>query len=211
MYSGRTELDNFDLDNAWDIINLFEQKIANFCGSPYAVSVDSCTNALFLCLKYIDKPQTITIPNKTYVSVPNTILNAGYNVKFEDFEWSGNYPLRPLDIIDSAVRFKKDMYTSGFQCISFHRRKIIPIGKGGMILTNDREAVEWFRLMRYEGRHLDIYYPEDKFGELGWNMYMTPEDAARGILLMDQLPEENEDTGNWKTYNDLSKQEVFNG
>ena len=52
MYTGRTELDNFDLDNAWDIINLFEQKIANFCGSPYAVSVDSCTNALFLCFYY---------------------------------------------------------------------------------------------------------------------------------------------------------------
>ena len=117
MYFGRTELDNFDVDNAWDIIDLFEQKIANFCGSPYAVSVDNCTNALFLCLKYIDKPQTITIPNRTYVSVPNTILNAGYKVEFEDFEWSGNYLLRPLDIIDSAVRFKKDMYTSGFQCI----------------------------------------------------------------------------------------------
>ena len=81
MNFGRTELDNFDVDNAWDIIDLFEQKIANFCGSPYAVSVDNCTNALFLCLKYIDKPQTITIPNRTYVSVPNTILNAGYKVK----------------------------------------------------------------------------------------------------------------------------------
>ena len=98
-----------------------------------------------------------------------------------------------------------------YHCISFQLKKRLPIGKGGMILTNDKEAVEWFKLMRYEGRHLDIYYPEDNFGELGWNMYMTPEDAARGILLMDQLPEENEDTGNWKTYNDLSKQEVFNG
>ena len=213
MYTGRTELDNFDLDNAWDIINLFEQKIANFCGSPYAVSVDSCTNALFLCLKYIDKPQTITIPNKTYVSVPNTILNAGYNVKFEDFEWSGNYPLRPLDIIDSAVRFKKDMYTSGFQCISFHRRKIIPIGKGGMILTDYKDAYEWFRRARYCGRIDGLPYDKHKeFTQRGWNMYMTPEDAARGLLLFDNLLKKSknfEDMGGSKSYSDLSKSKIF--
>ena len=27
MNFGRTELDNFDVDNGWDIIDLFEQKI----------------------------------------------------------------------------------------------------------------------------------------------------------------------------------------
>ena len=37
MNFGRTELDNFDVDNAWDIIDLFEQKMKNFCGSPHGI------------------------------------------------------------------------------------------------------------------------------------------------------------------------------
>jgi hypothetical protein len=38
---------------------------------------------------------------------------------------------------------------------------------------------------------------------------MTPEDAARGIILMDSVPEENEDTGGSATYSDLSDRDVF--
>ena len=34
---------------------------------------------------------------------------------------------------------------------------------------------------------------------------MTPEDAARGIWLMDQLPEVNADTGSFENYPDLSQ------
>jgi hypothetical protein len=34
---------------------------------------------------------------------------------------------------------------------------------------------------------------------------MTPEDSARGIILMDNTPEINEDTGNHTTYVDVSK------
>ena len=40
-------------------------------------------------------------------------------------------------------------------------------------------------------------------------MYMTPEDAARGIILMDSVPRVNEDTGSSKTYSDLSNKEIF--
>ena len=33
-------------------IDEFEDKIAHFFGSPYAVAVDSCTHAIELCLRY---------------------------------------------------------------------------------------------------------------------------------------------------------------
>jgi hypothetical protein len=39
---------------------------------------------------------------------------------------------------------------------------------------------------------------------------MTPEDAARGILLMDSTPEVNSDIANWENYPDLSSQRIFN-
>jgi hypothetical protein len=38
---------------------------------------------------------------------------------------------------------------------------------------------------------------------------MTPEDAARGIILMDQTPEYNKDTANQSSYSDLSKLGIF--
>jgi hypothetical protein len=47
------------------------------------------------------------------------------------------------------------------------------------------------------------------FDELGWHYYMTPEDAARGIILMDQTPEINDDIASWENYPDLSKHSVF--
>ena len=78
-----------------------------------------------------------------------------------------------------------------------------------MILTNDKAAYEWLKLASYDGRDLNTYYPEDDFSVLGWHYYMTPEDAARGLLLFNQLPDENPNTGNDSKYTDLSTKEVF--
>ena len=63
------------------------------------------------------------------------------------------YQLKPFPIYDGAVRMKKNMYKKNtYHCLSFHIRKHIPIGKGGMILTDDKKAYDWFRTVRYEGR-----------------------------------------------------------
>ena len=52
-------------------------------------------------------------------------------------------------------------------------------------------------------------YREDNFGMIGWNMYMTPEDAARGIIIMDKTPTINEDSHGYEQYTELSEQGVF--
>ena len=43
----------------------FENKIAHWFGSPYAVAIDCCTHAIELCLRYkeVDK---FTVPPNTY-------------------------------------------------------------------------------------------------------------------------------------------------
>lgn len=199
-----------------DVIDIFEQKVAEYAGSYYAVAVDSCTNALFLCLQYVKNhsnypfPNTITIPKQTYISVPQSINHSGYFVRFKNMHWIREYQLWPFDIYDAAVRFNKNMYIHNtFYCLSFQIKKILPIGKGGMILLNDKDAYKWFKKARYEGRDITKPYDKDELQFLGWNMYMTPEDAARGILLMDQLPIYNKDMGNWSNYPDISKQSVF--
>ena len=77
------------------VVDIFEKRMAEYAGSKYAVSVDNCTDALFLCLKYLKASGKVTIPSKTWCSVPCTIKHAGCEIEFEDREWSGAYQLKP--------------------------------------------------------------------------------------------------------------------
>ena len=164
------------------VIRQFEETIAKHCGAPYGVAVESCSAALFLCCLYC-KVEEVTIPKRTYFSVPFSIKHAGGKVKFVRKEWSGAYKLEPYSIIDSAVRFRKDMYWPGLMyCLSFHYSKHIPIGRGGMILTDSKSADKWFRVMRNDGRR-EIPKERDRVKRAGWNFYMTAEQAARGLDL----------------------------
>jgi|TARA_A100001515_G_scaffold144839_1_gene150284 dTDP-4-amino-4,6-dideoxygalactose transaminase len=212
----RPELDQlkeagYNWEDPRDAIDIFEKKVAKFAGSKYAVAIDCCSHGLFLCMKYLKCKDTITIPKHTYVSAPMQILHAGCKVEFEDLEWSGIYQFKPYPIWDGAVRWTKNMFVGGdaLQVVSFQIKKRVPIGRGGIIMTNSKEAYDWLKYASYDGRDLNKYYADDDFKMVGWHFYMTPEDAARGILLMDQIPEVNEDTGHSNTYSDLSNKKIF--
>jgi len=201
--------------NPYEVVRMFEETVAAYTGAPYAVSVDSCTNALFLCCKYYqstqEHPKTITIPSKTYLSVPQSIIHAGFEPIFDTSKnlWSGVYQLEPLPIYDSAKRLTSDMYISGtHMCLSFHIKKTLKMGKGGMVITDDPELVKWLKMARYEGRSEKLYH-EDDITMLGWNMYMTPQEAAHGLALMQNYVEEVPDLGEDYGYRDLTEFTVF--
>jgi dTDP-4-amino-4,6-dideoxygalactose transaminase len=190
--------------NPYKVVDDFEKTIAEFTGAKYAVAVDSCSNAIFLCLKYINKiEQIISIPKHTYISIPCAIRNAGYHLKFTDEEWEGSYQLNPLPIYDSALKLEENMYKGGFVCLSFHVKKQLPIGRGGMILTDDEEAYKWFKLARFNGRN-QVSDDEDVFQMIGWNFYMTNVDAARGLWLFSTMDKKNIPKIK-QNYQDLSK------
>lgn len=198
--------------NPFKIVQMFEEEIAEYTGAPYAVSVDSCTNALFLTCKYLEVKE-VTIPSKTYLSVPMSIIQSGGEVIFDKRpktnHWTGIYQLKPYPIYDSAKRLTSNMYIDGsFMCLSFHIKKSLGIGKGGMILTDNKDAVEWFKKARYEGRS-EVYYKEDNIKFMGWNMYMTPQEAAQGLCLMQNYPENSEDLSELNGYRDLTEFEIF--
>jgi dTDP-4-amino-4,6-dideoxygalactose transaminase len=210
----RPELDlikkqGYKFNDPWEVVDLFEQKVAEFSGAKYAVAVDCCSHGLFLCLKYLKATGTITIPSHTYASVPMQIIHAGCKVKMVDQAWIGSYQLKPYPIWDSAIQWRRNMYAGGFSIVSFQIKKAIPIGRGGMILTDDQEAVNWLKKSRYDGRTRDIPYVNDNIEQLGWHMYMTPEDAARGILLMDARPQDWPDRNGRDYYVDLLEKKIF--
>jgi dTDP-4-amino-4,6-dideoxygalactose transaminase len=170
----------------------FEEELAKYTGAKYAVTVDNASNALFLAMKYEKvEGKTITIPNRTYPSVPCEIIHAGAKVKFEKVKGKsikGAYQLKPTNIYDSALRFTSDMYIPGsHMCLSFTGPyKTFKLSKGGCILTDNYDAYLWFKRARYSGRR-ECSYHDDNFDMIGWNFYMMPELAARGLLLMGQF------------------------
>tara|TARA_Y100000034_G_scaffold115529_2_gene152804 strand:+ start:2085 stop:2663 length:579 start_codon:yes stop_codon:yes gene_type:complete len=187
---------------------MFEETVADYTGAPYGISTDNCTDALLLCCEYL-KVQEVIIPARTYLSVPQSIIHAGGNVKFEDIRWKGIYQLKPYPLYDAAKRLTSGMYIPGtFMCLSFHIKKHLKIGKGGMILTDNKEAANWLRKGRYEGRG-ELPYHEDDIEINGWNAYMSPLQAARGLMLMQNYPEHNEDIPEEPHYRDLRDFALF--
>ena len=101
------------LHNPYKIVKMFEEELSHYTGAPYVVTIDSCTNALFLVCKYLNVDQ-VTIPSQTYLSVPQSIIHAGGEVIFDKRpktnHWRGIYQLKPYPIYDSAKRFTKNIY-----------------------------------------------------------------------------------------------------
>ncbi len=205
-------------NGVYKVTEEFEKALGDYLGAPYVVTVDNQSNALFLSLMYEKaKGKEITIPSRTYPSVPCEIIHAGAKVRFSPVEGKtikGAYQLLPTNVWDSALRFTADMYIPGtHMCVSFTGPyKHFKLSKGGAILTDNYEAYLWFKRARYSGRR-ECSYHDDHFDMLGWNFYMMPELAARGLLLMSQFynmdgtKKVNEDLE--LPYPDLSKFDIY--
>jgi hypothetical protein len=196
----------YEWDDPRDIVGIFEEKLARYSHSRYAVLTDSCSNALFLSMMLRAVKGEVVIPAQTYVSVPFQIHLAGATPVLRDLDWSGLYQLGETGIWDSAARFTEGMFVGGsaLQCLSFQIKKRLPIGRGGAILTDSHEDYEILKTMSYDGRDLTLPYTSIAHVRgLGWHHYMTPEDAARGILLMDMIGATNADTMTHEHYPDL--------
>jgi len=194
-----------------DFITLFEQRLSEYTGAPYVVLTDSCTNAIFLSLKYLQKHSYVPvqatellIPKRTYISVPQAIINAGFTPIFNKKSWKGKYKIGNLPIYDCAVGFKKNMYKEGqYQCLSFQQKKTLGIGKGGAILLDNKEAYDTLKRMAWDGRDSSVSVINDMHITHGYHMNMIPDDAAKGVLILNQLPEKTKQ-GTYKDYPNIS-------
>jgi len=81
-------------------------------------------------------------------------------------------------------------------CFSFHPRKILSTGDGGMITTRNKEWDAKFRLLRQHGmavadtvRHASSSVIFESYPEIGFNYRMTDIQAAVGREQLKRLPE----------------------
>ncbi|MCK1359482.1 DegT/DnrJ/EryC1/StrS family aminotransferase [Bradyrhizobium sp. 199] len=81
-------------------------------------------------------------------------------------------------------------------CFSFHPRKVITTGEGGMLTTADAELDRKFKLLRQHGmsvpdtvRHNSSSVIFEEYVVLGYNYRMTDMQAAIGRRQLERLPE----------------------
>lgn len=196
---------------SFKVVEKFEIEIAKYFGSKYAVAVDCCTHALELCLIYTNA-NNITIPAHTYISVPFMAKKLGLTWEWTNLEWQKYYQIGNTNIIDGATFFEQDGYVKdSLMCISFQFKKHLSLGRGGVILTDDKITAHKLALMSYDGRVNDVPWAEQNIDTMGYHYYMTPETAQLGleklIIAKTKIPR----VWSYKDYPNLTKMEVFNG
>ena len=197
---------------SFESIKIFENKIAEFFGSPYAVAVDCCTHGIELCLRY-NNISYINCPTRTYISVPFLSKKLGIQLFWKNEEWKDYYYLTKdfTPVIDAAVLWKKNSYIPDtFMCLSFQFKKHLALGRGGCILTDNKEAALELKKMSYDGRHPDIPWREQDIETIGYHYYMTPETAELGLKKLPDAIKNKPIQWTINDWPDVSKMKVFN-
>jgi len=167
----------------FNVVKEFEEKIAEFFGSPYAIAVDSCTHGIELCLRYT-KEIKINVPKRTYLSVPFLAEKIGLEREWRDEDWEDYYTLNYGDkrIIDAAVLWRKNSFIPNtFMCVSFQYQKHLSLGRGGIILLDNEIDYLSLKKMSYDGRLPNIPWRNQDIDTVGFHYYMTPETAQLGL------------------------------
>ena len=97
--------------------------------------------------------------------------------------------------LGSVYKNKKIGSFGEVSCFSFHPRKTITTGEGGMILTNDKKLAEQFKVLRHQGmsvsdvvRHKSKRVMPESYPVVGYNFRMSDIQAAVGVEQMKKLP-----------------------
>ncbi len=219
----------------------FEAKMAEACGTRFAVAVSNCTTALHLAFLALDigPGDEVICPSMSFIATANSIRHAGATPVFAEVD-ERTYNLDPaaaqaaitprtkailvvhqiglpadieafhrlglnhgLEIVEDAACAIGSCYKgqpigahSEMACFSFHPRKVLSTGEGGMITTDNPAYVDRLRLLRQHGmgtsdavRHSAPRVVIEEYLCLGYNYRMTDMQAAMGIVQLEKLDE----------------------
>ena len=194
---------------SFEVVGEFEEKIADFYGAPYGVSVDACTHGIEICLRYVGANE-IVVPKRTYLSVPMLANKMNLELKWKDEDWRDYYEIGNTGVYDAAVLWKENSYIpKSFMCISFQFQKHLSLGRGGIILTDDKEARDELKKMSYDGRTPDKPWREQNVTTMGYHYYMTPETAQKGLDKFEEAKKTKPRKWLLEDWPDLTKMDVF--
>jgi perosamine synthetase len=217
----------------------FEQAVADYVGTKYAVAVSNCTAALHLALLALGtRPGDLVIVTAySFIATANVIELCGAQPVFVDIQpdtfnldpnclegvlkrlmttsetarrvkavlpvhtfgqmadmpaildLAGQYDLPVIE--DAACALGATLHgrqagTWGVVgCFSFHPRKAITTGEGGIVVTNDAALARRLRALRNHGQDPDA--PSPDFIMPGFNYRTTEFQAALGLTQMAKL------------------------
>lgn len=218
----------------------FEEMVAKYTGSKYAVATTSATTSLFLSLYMlgVGKGDEVIVPSFSFIATANVVVHVGAKPVFVDID-PATYNIDskliertiskrtkvilPVDQVglpadleeikkiarkyklhvveDAACAFgsvykgKKVGSISEITCLSFHPRKLVTTGEGGMILTNNEKFAQRAMRLRHHGmgmtdlaRHSSKKIVHEKYSEIGYNLRMSDLEATVGIEQLKKFP-----------------------
>ena len=186
-----------------------EDKISSWFGAKYGIAVDSCTHGIELCMR-LNNVKKLVVPKRTYISIPFLASKLNIPLEWKDENWQDCYYLEKTNIIDAAVLWKKNSYIPHtFMCSSFQFQKHLSLGRGGMILTDNKISARQLKKMSYDGREPDVPWRDQNISTIGYHYYMTPETAELGLEKLPKAINEKPRVWTIEDWPDLTKLDVF--
>jgi len=175
------------------VVTEFETMFANYVGAKYACGISSATNAIYLIFQ--DKCLVVKVPSMIPPVVVNAIVTNHKNLVefYDDVTWIGNpYILHTFDdykVIDSAQYVQKNQFKNtandeDLMVFSFYPTKPISSCDGGMIVSNDKSKIDWFRAAVHNGTTPGTNSWDRKILFPGYKMYLS---SIQAYIAMNNL------------------------
>lgn len=197
----------------------FERQFAAYVGARYAIALCNGTATLHTALVALGvKPgDRVAVPPLTMSATTIAVLHAGAVPVFVDVDpdtWLMNgpralgftalpvslyglhYPPVVSNVIDDAAQsLRPHGSASAFTSYSFQVSKILPLGEGGMLVTDDEELATRAREFSSLGYRMRADQPRidpavlksptyERHHSLGWNYRMNDLTARRGLAML---------------------------
>ena len=172
------------------VVTEFENQFCEYVGAKYACSLNSATNAIFLAMER-ERPQAVSIPSVLPPVVFNALYHARVPVEYrDDTGWvGGSYELHDFGdykIIDSAQRVDRNQFHEAddqdLMIFSFYPTKPVGGMDGGIIVSNDKDKIDYFRQRSLNGMVFSENNWEREQVSIGWKMYMNSVDNTSDHL-----------------------------
>ena len=176
------------------IVDELVEEFCEYVGAKYGCALSSATNAIFLVFE--GHKAGVTIPSVLPPVVFNALYHSGQQIQYRDaVEWvGGSYELHNFGhykVIDSAQRVDRNQFKEvddeELMIFSFYPTKPVGSIDGGIIVSNDKEKIDYFKQRSLNGMSFAENNWDRKQVSIGWKMYMNSFQASIAIQNLRKL------------------------